>query len=1358
MSELMRWTPREVSLQVAFIIVPELIAAGKSHHIKSILHGKVPKGPWDLLLWIPLAMAGESVDGHTIEKSLRRIRHCFIPDLESLYMLYGQTDWQSRLLDTFISACELAFKLNLNCNVIVEALNRILKVLEGNKSIHLSRSDVFRIDGLVRCWLLHRAISGNKTNAENFIEYLKSLHSDHIPTNGDVSIRKNKNSGTEYREAQENERLYKRIKSIFPIYLSRIEILVRTLKNQRITDERLKSLGSISVSSYDLRSDYYSFYFCETAAKAVMGLLIIGRVKASKLIEHASNLIRVRVGGLQEDIRIKLWRRMRLRLAEADNLLSYVTEAFQEIKGLRAASREKLEAIVRLSRLVLPVSRDDAEVLFNEALNIAKEIDREAIDQIEFLAVLAEKAKFSCQSDRRKIAGGIFTFVSCAAFRISGYDGFSWQSAVQALTCMDNAIALAGVCRWADEGAIRLDVTLGPYLLQSLKKGIISPEIAVSLALITDGADGNLRKELIDRVAAEPRKYYQVIEELSKDTLLHCSRQEMPVLGRKIVDQIPQDEFTEGPWLEKLRKTVAFLNSLIEKQKNETKPDRNKRAIFHDNATSPKKFVFDPQGCSFTTPESLSKVLKEAKTSELIYNDRELLYKMREVSSHPRDRIPYLDALDTIPEELIRSTDRVDEILDSLDLWSGTPAVDRWCREKLPSVLIRHFHGIVRWIEVRRPILDRLLEYTGLKAEKRIEIILSGVSRMGHALNSRSLFAIAGMIANAIDGEESAELMHWYCKRLLNRLSEEEISIYSISSIPENESETFARFLFALMSDIDTRIRWKAAHTLRRLAKLGCFDIVDATVLESSRVGEDAFRDPTAPFYFLAAKLWLLISLYRISFETPDSLAPRKNEIYNIAVSSELPHIAIREYAKRTLQQLASSGAIYLNSTEIKRIDKANIAHKGHASKKRRSTTSYGFGHKKRGNLRFSFDEIDTIRYWYTDITNIFPNVSMDEVLEIAEHWIIDKWGADPEAAHWNKEFRKKRIDEHNFGLYSHSHGILPRIERFSRYLEWHAMHCVWGQLLTKEPVSNNEYSYFESNDYCIMRILPTEQPRWLFDNRGPTPLEPRLWQIDPRTDRGWLHNTRLDEFVSEIGIHKPLRPGWIVVDGGYRVHFPKREADIRISSALVSPETAPALVRALQTAYNPKSFRIPDENDDLEIESPPYCLTGWIAYNEGDLRFDDHDPFRHEVGQVRAKPGKKLMETLDLEHRFENQHLWADSDSGEVVFFYEAWSDKPIDDENQHSTGLFTEGFRLWAKTDKVRSFLAQKERDLIFEVQINRRLRVKYGRSYEENYKKKTHEKILLLKRDGSIHDIKQRVGTWTRLGSRIGVGIGC
>jgi hypothetical protein len=254
------------------------------------------------------------------------------------------------------------------------------------------------------------------------------------------------------------------------------------------------------------------------------------------------------------------------------------------------------------------------------------------------------------------------------------------------------------------------------------------------------------------------------------------------------------------------------------------------------------------------------------------------------------------------------------------------------------------------------------------------------------------------------------------------------------------------------------------------------------------------------------------------------------------------------------------------------------------------------------------------------------------------------------------------------------------------------------------------------------------------------------LWKEDPRTDIGWLRNVRRDEFLTEVGVRAPMRKGWIVVEGCNTACFPKREANVRISSALVSPEAAPALVRALQAANNPWNFRIPGEDDELQIDEPPYRLLGWLAHIEGGTRFDENDPFRYEVGQIRAKPGRKLTKTLELVPQAGIHRTWICNDTGEAALIYEAWCDGPPPEEDYAPRNIRSNGWRLWARADMMRSFLAGGGWDLICEVQVERRLRNEYGRLYEADAKRKTHDKILLLQANGSVADAKGRIGSWT------------
>jgi len=552
------------------------------------------------------------------------------------------------------------------------------------------------------------------------------------------------------------------------------------------------------------------------------------------------------------------------------------------------------------------------------------------------------------------------------------------------------------------------------------------------------------------------------------------------------------------------------------------------------------------------------------------------------------------------------------------------------------------------------------------------------------------------------------------------------------------------------MSDIDTRIRWRAAHCLRRAARLRLCSAVEATIRQMDRSQESTFRDGAAPFYFVAAKLWVMLAMYRISAESPAMLSPFKDAILGWALSPDLPHVGIREYAKRTLMELNSAGVIALAASEIAVLREVNRPLKGQTSVER--TTPASYNQVKDDALRFRFDQMDTLPYWYNDILRIFPTVSADQILDIADQWIRGKWGASAEANWWKKEPRKARYDERRFNRWSHRHGSYPQIERYGTYLEWNAMHCVVGELLATHPVAKTECHY-RSLNYWFGHFLPTSPPAWLADYRGPTPLETRIWVQDSGADDDWLQNINGDDVLMEIGALDSSRPGWLVVDCHYDVHFPKRETSVRISTALVSPSTGAALVRALQTASNPWDFRIPYEDDDLAIAAPPYRLSGWIGHVEADDCFDRRDPFRYEVSSIRVRPGRGLTKMLDLERRVETDVIWVRKRGGEAALMYEAWCDEPPSEEDYSTRNINSAGWRFLARTDVVQSYLLKKNMDLICEIQISRRLRSEDRRSYDSDEKQKTHNKIILLRAQGELEDANGHIGAWAT--HRQGVG---
>src|SRR4051812_4845634 len=145
------------SARVAQIAVPAMIAAGRADQIKSILQAGLIRQPWDLLLRIPLALAGEPVDPVELEASLKRVRALVIPDA-GRESIYGGGGWQTAVFDTFPTGCELGFGVGLDVSSLTHSISRIRSVLMG-KSRPIYTSEFQRIDGLLRRWLLERALS-----------------------------------------------------------------------------------------------------------------------------------------------------------------------------------------------------------------------------------------------------------------------------------------------------------------------------------------------------------------------------------------------------------------------------------------------------------------------------------------------------------------------------------------------------------------------------------------------------------------------------------------------------------------------------------------------------------------------------------------------------------------------------------------------------------------------------------------------------------------------------------------------------------------------------------------------------------------------------------------------------------------------------------------------------------------------------------------------------------------------------------------------------------------------------------------------------------------------------------------------
>ena len=109
--------------------------------------------------------------------------------------------------------------------------------------------------------------------------------------------------------------------------------------------------------------------------------------------------------------------------------------------------------------------------------------------------------------------------------------------------------------------------------------------------------------------------------------------------------------------------------------------------------------------------------------------------------------------------------------------------------------------------------MDRLLALI----EPSMEVGRSLIEGIGNGLEHLSASALYELIARVCAYLPSSTLRDVLCpyvERLVDAQTEGDGRSVEIAGIPDDLDESLARFVFALMADVDTRVRWRRDHHL----------------------------------------------------------------------------------------------------------------------------------------------------------------------------------------------------------------------------------------------------------------------------------------------------------------------------------------------------------------------------------------------------------------------------------------------------------------------------------------------------------------------------------------------------------------
>lgn len=1317
LESLWQWRPKRLRFKVATLLVPRLLAEGETDLVRTVLDTGMLQ-PWEeIFVLVPMAMAGASVNMGRLARGLEMIRKRRLNIARFFATSHASEAPLSTVLDVAMTACELLVHHRDADALVDDFLADVLRPVNRRVAIH-SPGDTARLDLLFRAHALRAARAGQNPD-------IAGLYEPRPKSEG-----KEARGRSAYHEEEADRKLTELTGLVFPVYAATAVALTGAAKSVALNDLLLAAAKRCEDDHWRLSRSLGGGALTMAAARSM--LVLLATDEDPQMLAGLARRIHGRWGAADLAPDEAFARRLALCPSLHLLLVSDIDKAVHGIRGRRIGADDKSKSLVRYARLLLPLSRDDANAVFNDAVEAASQLDREIIPQLRLLGTLFKRGLDHVE-DRRCAARDLSEVLADASIRLDGGAELPWDEVLETLAALDFPLALANVAKWDDADLAGFRHTLAPVLKAGMASGELSPAAAMALDLLLNGDHQVIEAALsqLDDSGMAP-----FLEEAAWDALIRHNHRD----NKKLVARVTAAGCC-GRWATAMKKRQAFVSSLPALARPATAEARGGGHERESAAVTKPSWSRD----ILLDAEALDRVVKatleDVRGGEEFISASEVL-GWAAASVAVRDRVAFLNVLHVSKVGI--GGEITDKLLELLDQWNS-PAIRAWATTALPKVIVARLPEFIRYIAHGETSLPRAIEWSRAPATRTVDLLLRGVELHGQALGGDQIFALAGLIAGHLDKLAAASLGIWYARRLADRIApEDRDQTWQQSAVPVTAPAAVGRFLFACMGDYDVRVRWRAVYAVRRLARLGASDELEALIGEYSRREETVFRSPTLDFYWLAARLWFALAWDRVAGEAPDMGALAGQVLHTTALDEDFPHVFVRSFARDACLKLVEAGKLTLSETalvELKMVARSTLP--PHAPPKRPWEKPRGQGGD--AGRRFEFDSMDTIPYWYERVLGGFADVSLERLLSVAERWILDRWGYPGKIRAFDAERRRHRFADRDWSLSSNRHGSNPTLERLNTHLEWHALWCAAGELMRTEPLVANEEPDWGELPQRIRREMLTEPPLWSTDLRGPVPLRPDFWRAPQEPVPGWVGSMRESQMRAEL---EPKDcADYIMVAGGWQIRTHDRVETVSVCSALVEPTVADALLRALQSMESAWDYVLPREGEDQnpdDADKSPYRMLPWLRSANSDGGIDDLDPLRGSAALVDWLPGQRVQRACGLVRDDAGKIAWS-APGRAPMFLYEVWGERDRDDDS-YTTSMAVSGRRLLVDRTQLMKFLQGEGLDLVIEVEVRREGR-ESRRSYdsEDDTPAAAYDRVYRLDGRGGVHIAEGRIGTW-------------
>ena len=978
------------------------------------------------------------------------------------------------------------------------------------------------------------------------------------------------------------------------------------------------------------------------------------------------------------------------------------------MKNAKEDAESKAQTYIELARAILIQDRAEAKEYFNQAIEVASKIGDEVFHRWSAILDLADRAANSSQSCPKTA----YKLARCAELVYDySHDDFDWKSTVSAIAGLCPSSCFAILSRWRDRKFGRSDRLINQ-----------------AISVLQD--HGNIDSKLFAAFVGF-RAPWQYNTLLIKSFESCDSESDQKKILNHVLQYMRLNDQSLSAW-KKLKKITAENGLTVPKINRFIEHANHREAAFKYGDSSQKvsqkvemdwdKIFLDPKSY---TPNGLSSAYSKFKSSGL---------------SFPRN-VFFTELFKRIPvgkeAQLIQVFSETSEFglydirhfLEELPKdWKTRMAVKSSIAKAVKRLCRRHCMEITKTNNpFYRPFPFRLAsDLSNIPESDLFGIVMDAVGKTTEIVSVERLFSLVGLLAPMLSHNQARETLNFGLD-LFNDALDETVGDgpWTERLVPPSDIyEAIAGYIWAALAAPQASLRWEATHVVRGLCKLSGKEVLDHLVKLAKGQSGGPFVDGKLHFYHLHARQWLMIALARAASESPDIFASHRDFFIRFALKDE-PHVVIRHFAARAALTLAESESIHLDENFAARLAAVNCSklpvessksYERHQDPRKESVTKN----------RFLFG-LDVTDYWFEYLENRFAK-NVPDIESEAEKVIFDDWELS-ESGRLNEDERKRR-KIYGYRETSHSHSAYPRTDDLRFYLSYHAMMIVAGKLLVTVPLHQDPDDPEDGfKSWLDGHLLTRQDGCWLADRRDPMPLEWPKWKNE-KEESEWSRSVCRSDFNSLLGLSEDR----LNLFGHWNTAFGDRQEEVYIRSALVTPERAASLLRALQTATDPYNFRIPAAADGAEIDESGFQLKGWVEEDSRESKLDEFDPWAGSIRYPPLMPAKFVCDLLQLEGDRECR-VWqrrTKSIPKEVIWSRVWGSYRSRDFETEGEDGR-----RLQASKTFLNEFLRQMNMDLIVKVEVTRSIRSNhYERSQDENTGyMPPYFRIFLIRTDGRI-----------------------